>query len=316
MLFEGARLGLDRLAEAVDRASGSDPASLSVAATHIARENPFVVDAIVQDRRGVVVAAAGPGDGVGLDLGHLDHVRALLAPGAARYWIGEPFDARGMGDVLVPLARTVTDAGGEVVAIVAVGVSRNAVLQALAGVNDGFETFLWRADGTLLAVPDGVRLATGRRYPEAPLWRHWRRDIDVGVYEGIVPGGPKHHLHVKGPGRLHEPEHDVVRRSRKQHPRLTDEGSQCRLGRQVGHHRIHIGVHLPKSTHTVFKDRGAPEVREDLAGETGRRHPGLKENPRLTHIDLGCGRRTSHGGSTSGRPRAGAASGTNQSPRA
>ena len=136
MLFEGARLGLDRLAEAVDRASGSDPASLSVAATHIARENPFVFDAIVQDRRGVVVAAAGPGDGVGLDLGHLDHVRALLAPGAARYWIGEPFDARGMGDLLVPLARTVTDAA--------------IALAVMAGKDS--------LDPTTLSAPDSARV--------------------------------------------------------------------------------------------------------------------------------------------------------------
>jgi signal transduction histidine kinase len=187
MLFEGARLGLDRLAEAVDRVSETDPVSLSDAATRIARENPFIVGAIVQDRRGVIIAAAEPGSGLGLDLGHLDYVRTLLEPGAARYWIGEPFDSPIMGDVLIPLARTVTDIRGEPVAILAVGVSRKAILQTLIAPNDGFETFLWRADGTLLVVPDGVRIATGRRYPDAPLWRYWRPEIDVGVYEGRNP---------------------------------------------------------------------------------------------------------------------------------
>jgi signal transduction histidine kinase len=81
----------------------------------------------------------------------------------------------------------VTNARGDIVAILAVGISRNEILQAFVGGNDGFETFLWRSDGTLLVVPEGVRLVTGRRYPDAPLWRHWRPETDVGVHEGRNP---------------------------------------------------------------------------------------------------------------------------------
>lgn len=192
LVFEGARVSLDRAVEMLDLAAGIPPPSAEIdrRIDALVEDNPAVSGLIVQDAEGVGVLAAAPRGGVGRSYADRDYVRAFQEGTPHRYYIGAPFRSQVLGQTLIPLARAVRDPEGGLIAVVALAVSGRAVMEAvdvdLPG-GGGGGVMLWRADGMLLAADGGTGLEPGQAYPDAPLFAQWSPSRDLGVFFGRAP---------------------------------------------------------------------------------------------------------------------------------
>jgi len=194
LVFENARVSLDRAVEVMDLGAGIPPRSPEIdrRIDALVADHPAVTGLIVLDPRGVGVLAAAPRGGLGRPYADRDYFRAFAAGTPHRYYVGAPYRSQVLGQTLIPLAREVRGAQGELIAVVALAVSEATVLGALAvdlpGAAGG--AMLWRHDGMLLAAAETTGLQAGRAHPDAPLFAHWTPGRDLGVFLGRgVRGG-------------------------------------------------------------------------------------------------------------------------------